>query len=47
MRKRKYTSDQIRGLLRKAKAIGFSLKRGCQLERLTLHELDVLVNIRP
>lgn len=39
-----YTHSEICDLLEKAEAMGFSLEAGCELENLTIRELDVLVN---
>ena len=39
-----YTHSEICDLLEKAEALGFSLEKGTELERLTVRELDILVN---
>lgn len=39
-----YTHDEVCDLLDKAEYMGFSLDKGSELERLTVRELDVLVN---
>ena len=39
-----YTHSEICDLLEKAEQLGFPLDRGTLLEKLTIRELDVLVN---
>lgn len=41
-----YTHSEICDLLEKAETLGFDLESGSELERLTVRELDVLVNRR-
>lgn len=41
-----YEHEEICDLLEKAEKLGFSLERGTELEKLTVRELDVLVNRR-
>ena len=39
-----YTHSEVCDLLEQAEGLGFSLARGSELERLTVRELDILVN---
>lgn len=39
-----YTHSEICDLLEKAELLGFSLQRGTELEKLTVREIDELVN---
>jgi hypothetical protein len=39
-----YDHSDVCDLLEKAEALGFSLERGTELEKLTVRELDILVN---
>jgi hypothetical protein len=39
-----YTHSEVIDLLQKAQDLGFPLERGSYLERLTVRELDILVN---
>jgi hypothetical protein len=39
-----YSHSDICDLLEKAEALGFSLEKGSELEKLTVREVDVLVN---
>lgn len=41
-----YTHSEIVDLLQKAEDLGFPLERGSYLEKLTVRELDVLVNTK-
>ena len=41
-----YTHSEICDLLEKAEQLGFSLERGTMLEKLTIRDLDRLVNVR-
>lgn len=41
-----YTHSEVADLLQKAEDLGFPLKSGTYLEKLTVRELDVLVNTR-
>ena len=41
-----YTESEFVELLEKARELGFSLDAGSELEKLTVGELDVLVNQR-
>ncbi len=41
-----YTHSEVCDLLEKAESAGFSLEAGTILERMTVRELDVLVNRR-
>jgi hypothetical protein len=41
-----YTHSEVCDLLEKAGNMGFSLEKGSELEKLTVRELDVLVNRR-
>jgi hypothetical protein len=41
-----YTWEEICELLEKASALGFSLEKGSELEKLTVDQLDSLVNQR-
>ena len=46
MQERYFTDDEIANLLERAHDLGFSLDAGCDLERLTIIELETLVNTR-
>jgi hypothetical protein len=39
-----YTHSEVCDLLEKAEMMGFSLEKGTELEKLTIRELDVLLN---
>ena len=39
-----YTHSDVVDLLERAEAMGFSLERGSELEKLTLRELDIMVH---
>jgi hypothetical protein len=39
-----YLHSEICDLLERAEQLGFSLERGTELEKLTVRELDILVN---
>lgn len=39
-----YSHSEVCDLLEKAEALGFSLERGTELEKLTVRELDILVH---
>lgn len=39
-----YTHSEVVDLLQKAEDLGFDLEAGCQLEQLTVRDLDILVN---
>lgn len=41
-----YSNEQICILLKKAKTLGFTLNAGSQLEKLSVEELDKLVNVK-
>lgn len=41
---RMYNIDQVVAMLQKAEAAGLDLSKGCDLERLTLGQIDALVN---
>jgi hypothetical protein len=41
-----YSHSDICDLLEKAETLGFSLEAGTELEKLTVRELDILVNRR-
>lgn len=47
MKKEIYTLEEIVRLLEKAEALGFDLESGSPIEKLTIHDLDILVNIGP
>jgi hypothetical protein len=45
-RDHEYTHSEICDLLEKAAELGYSLEKGSELEKLTVRELDRLVNMR-
>lgn len=45
--KDEYFPAEIAEMLKKAHNLGFSLEKGCELEKLTLDQLRKLVNGRP
>jgi len=45
-REREYSTDEIVDLLTKAQKLGFSLDKGSEIERLTVAQLDQIVNTR-
>jgi hypothetical protein len=45
-RERSFSEEEICELLEKAAALGFSLERGSELEKISLAELERLVNVR-
>jgi hypothetical protein len=46
MDERLYSEEEVIDLLAKAEAIGLSLEAGSELEKLTVAELDRLVNVK-
>jgi hypothetical protein len=45
-RERRFSDEEICELIEKAAALGFSLERGSELDRLSIAELERLVNVR-